>query len=131
MKIVLDSNVLVAGFATPGVCHEILEQCLMEHDLVISEFILSEVERALIGRLKMPPVEAHKNIVFLKKTCLLVSPATVNAPALRDSNDLPILGTAAAAQAKVIVSGDKDLLILGTYEGILVLSPREFISKLG
>ena len=129
MRVVLDSNVLVAAFATPGLCHEILEVALMEDEVFVSKFILKEVERILIDRIKVPRVQVLKNISFLKKIATIVLPTSVDVPALRDEDDLAIIGTAVAAQADVLVSGDKDLLVLKKVCGIPVLSPREFVTR--
>jgi predicted nucleic acid-binding protein len=53
-----------------------------------------------------------------------VTPVTVEADSCRDPDDLLILGTALAAGADGIVSGDKDLLVLGSFRGIAILKPR-------
>ena len=42
MKVVLDTNVLIAAFITKGVCSELLEHCLRRHEIIMSEFILDE-----------------------------------------------------------------------------------------
>ena len=57
-------------------------------------------------------------------------------PALRvvlnDPKDDPIIATAVAAKADYLVTGDRaHLLPLGEYEGIHILSPREFLEILG
>jgi predicted nucleic acid-binding protein len=44
----------------------------------------------------------------------------------RDPDDLPVLGTAVAGGASVLVTGDEDLLTLHEFQGIVILSPREF-----
>jgi predicted nucleic acid-binding protein len=40
-----------------------------------------------------------------------------------------VLGTAVAGQADYLVTGDKQLLELGNYQGIPILSPREFYDR--
>jgi predicted nucleic acid-binding protein len=45
MRIVLDTNVIVAAFAARGLCADVFEVCLENHTIIISEFILSEVEK--------------------------------------------------------------------------------------
>jgi predicted nucleic acid-binding protein len=44
----------------------------------------------------------------------------------RDPDDLPVLGTAVAGNANVLVTGDDDLLTLREFQGMAILSPREF-----
>ena len=45
----------------------------------------------------------------------------------RDPSDDMVFECAVLAKAAVIVSGDKDLLAVRTYEGIRVMTPREFL----
>ena len=54
MKILLDTNVLVAAFATRGFCLDVLQLVLAEHRLLVGETILDELERILFDRLRMP-----------------------------------------------------------------------------
>ena len=56
--------------------------------------------------------------------------STINLPELRDPNDNMILGTAIAADADAIVTGDLDLLVLQEYEGIPIATAREFFGAL-
>ena len=55
MKIVLDTNVIVAAFATQGLCHAVFEFCLDQQDIVLSSDILKEVADVLKRKLKVPP----------------------------------------------------------------------------
>jgi predicted nucleic acid-binding protein len=48
----------------------------------------------------------------------------------RDSDDIKVLGLAIAANADYIVTGDKDLLVLESFQGIPILNPRSFSNVL-
>jgi len=50
---------------------------------------------------------------------------------VRDPNDAIILEAAVAGGANLIVSGDNDLLVLGTFRGIGIVSPTAFLALLG
>ncbi|MFO8014364.1 MAG: putative toxin-antitoxin system toxin component, PIN family [Phycisphaerae bacterium] len=126
MKVVLDTNVLVAAFAARGLCEAVLEVCLTGHDLALSEHILTELRRHLRRTLKVPPAHADAVVAFLREQAEVVRPADVPADACRDPSDLPVLGTAVAAEADCLVTGDADLLDLDAYEGVAILSPRAF-----
>jgi predicted nucleic acid-binding protein len=39
-----------------------------------------------------------------------------------------ILGTAVSARAACIVTGDADLLVLGEFRGVAIVSPRAFLT---
>ena len=47
MKVFLDTNVLVAAFATRGLCADVMRVVLAEHQLITGEVVLSELRRAL------------------------------------------------------------------------------------
>lgn len=56
----------------------------------------------------------------------LVSPVILGQQICRDADDDLILGTALAANADCLVTGDKDLLVLQQFQGIDILRPRDF-----
>jgi uncharacterized protein len=130
VKIVLDTNVLFSAFATHGLCSRILRICIARHGLIASEHILSELERHLAGKLKLPEEAIGRRIALLRWRAMLVQPVEVPGAACRDPNDLPIIGTAVAGGADFIVTGDQDLLELGSYQGIQIVSPRQLHDKL-
>ena len=45
MKIVLDANVIIAAFAARGLCESIMEVCLSEHEIVLSDDLFDEIQR--------------------------------------------------------------------------------------
>ena len=51
-------------------------------------------------------------------------------PVSQDPDDDKYLHVAASGRASVVVSGDKDLLSLGDYDGIRMLTPRAFLAVL-
>lgn len=126
MKVVLDTNVLLAAFATRGLCEATLELCLASHEIVLSEHILTELRRHLTGKLKLAAGQADGIVAFLREQADIVQPAKVPAEACRDRTDLPVLGTALAAGADCLVTGDHELLALGRFRDIPILSPRAF-----
>jgi len=130
VKVVLDTNVLVAAFATRGLCEAVLEVCLAGHDIVLSEPILKELRRHLRGKLKVPRVQAQAIVAFLREHAEVVVPATVPSDACRDRTDLAVLGTALAAEADCLVTGDRDLLDLREFRRTAILSPRAFHDRL-
>jgi putative PIN family toxin of toxin-antitoxin system len=130
VKIVFDANVLVAAFAARGLCADLFEACLAAHECTASTPILEETEDALRRKMRLPAPRAAAIRVFLEGHLRLVKPLAVEADACRDPDDLLVLGTALAAGAGCIVSGDKDLLALGTFRGIPILNPRALWDRL-
>ena len=126
MKIVIDTNMIIASFATRGFCNELLEICLTNHEIYTSNFILDETERIFKDKIKLPSKIIREIIQYLKSSTKIVIPVEISTKDCRDKNDLQILGTALSANADIIISGDKDLLVLKKYKNILILSPRKF-----
>ncbi|NNN06216.1 MAG: putative toxin-antitoxin system toxin component, PIN family [Elusimicrobia bacterium] len=130
MRIVFDSNVVIAAFAAHGLCHQLFETCLREHEVVLSAHILDEVERKLQKKLKAPAPIAREIRAYLETHCALEHANPVPRDACRDPKDLPILGLAAAARAECLVSGDADMLILKKWQETAILTPRELYDRL-
>lgn len=130
MKIVLDANVLVSAFATRGLCSDIFELCLAEHRIVLSRFLIEEIQRNLIKKVKLPQSMASKIQNFLSIETEIVIPVSIPQDACRDKTDLKVLGTAVAGGVDAIVTGDNDLLMLEEFGSIRILSPRKFWSIL-
>jgi len=126
MKIVLDANVVIAAFATRGLCESILELCLHSHELVLCEDLLDEILRNLKQKINLPEVIVKDIGNLLRENASIVSPIPLAADTCRDPEDVKILGLAIAAHADCIVTGDKDLLILKKFQGIPILTPRSF-----
>ena len=130
MRIVLDANVLLAGFGTRGLCEALVAVCVESHHLVLSPHLLSETRRYLTTKFKVPATHADEIISFLRGHAELVTPATVSTDACRDPDDLPVLGTAVAGRAELLVTGDQDLLTLHVYAGIAIITPRACYERL-
>jgi putative PIN family toxin of toxin-antitoxin system len=130
VRIVLDANVLLAAFGARGMCASLLEVCLDQHELISSDHILEECRRHLIGKFKMPADHADEIIIFLREHTDVVEPTPVDAVSCGDPEDLPVLGTAIAGQAEVIVSGDRHLLELSEHADIPIVTPRACYERL-
>lgn len=124
MRLVLDTNVLLAAFIARGVCHELLEHCERNHQLVISEFILREFR----DKLDAPLPKVREAAALLRSRMELVEPVPLEAPICRDPDDDWVLATAVVGACECIVTGDKDLLSLGEYRDIQILAPGAFWS---
>ncbi|MCI0334149.1 MAG: putative toxin-antitoxin system toxin component, PIN family [Planctomycetes bacterium] len=127
---VLDTNVLLAGVASHGICEGLVALCFRDHSVVLSEYILNEFAEHYVGKFKATDRQAAAVVETLRQLGDTVSPASVPSDAFADSDDLPILGTVVAGQAECLVTGDKKLLALGDYQGTPILSPREFYVRL-
>jgi uncharacterized protein len=126
MRLVLDTNVLIAALITRGVCADLLEHCVLRHTIISSEVILSELRKHLAGKFKYSAEEADEAVDLLRSQMEIVVPRELEEPVCRDRDDDWILGTAIAGDVECIVTGDKDILIIGHYRGIETVSPSDF-----
>lgn len=126
MRIVLDTNAIIAAFATRGLCAEIFDVCIAEHHLIVSENILSEVQEKLVAKIHVPQKIVQEIISYLRGIAEIVEPAIMDTTVCRDPDDISVIGTALNGKAKFIITGDEDLLVLGKYKEIEIITPREF-----
>ncbi len=126
MRIVLDTNVIVAAFAARGLCAEVFEICISDHTIVFSEQILVEVERNLTKKIKVPDTVVQDIIGYIRKNGDIVEPHEMDDSICRDKDDIKIIGTALKGKAQFIITGDDDLLTLKTFGDIRIITPRRF-----
>ena len=126
MKIVLDTNVLIAAFITRGMCSDVFKHCVRQHTLITSEFILDEFRGKLVRKFKYSAAETGEAIELLRLRMEAVIPAEFDAAVCRDPDDDAVLGTAVAGDAACIVTGDTDLLVIERFRGIDIVRPSKF-----
>ena len=126
MKIVVDSNVIIAAFAARGLCQALFEYCLESHDVILCESIIKEVKRNLIKKIKAPKVLVTEVEAYLRESASIDKPVPVDSSIFNDKSDLPVLGVTAASRSAYLITGDKDLLELKKYLDTDIVDPRSF-----
>ncbi len=126
MRVFVDTNVLVAAYATRGLCADLLRLILAQHDLVVSRQVLDELERALRDKIGLPEAPIEEIVATLTPQLFEAGSALRSPIALRDAQDEPILAAAIAAGAAALVTGDADLLDAAPDAPLPILSPRAF-----
>ena len=126
MKIILDTNVIIAAFSSHGLCFLIFELCLDKYKIIISNHILNEIEKNFNKKIKLHAERISEIIDYLKSHCLLCNYQKLKKSVCRDKDDDEILALGKYNDVKYIITGDKDLLILKEYEKIKIVTPRDF-----
>lgn len=126
MKIFLDTNVLIASFVSNGLCHELLEHCVLNRHLYTSEFVLDEFKEKLEIKFKVSSDVAADAVDLIREQAEITDEATLDGVISRDPDDDHILAAATKAECELIITGDKDLLVFLQYEGIPIITRREF-----
>ena len=137
VRAVLDTNFLVSGLmAKEGAPHQILDAWLKDRfTLVTSLYLVEELVHVLsypriAERLRLDEEELTAILAALLSKAEVTSGQLCLPGVTRDPKDDSIVACAKEGEADYIVSGDQDLLVLGEYEGIQVVTPRQFVEIL-
>lgn len=126
MRVFLDTNVLVSAFAARGICADLLELTLLEHELVIGRNVLRELSKALRDKIKLPATRTSEIVEFVTSEAVAVIESASPVDAKVDADDALVLAEACRGQAELFVTGDAALLKLAAIEGLRIVSPRQF-----
>lgn len=126
MTLVVDTSVLLAAVLAPGLCRELVRKHLQAHEVACSPELLGEFAEKLRRKFGIGPTEVPLFAAYRQRVTLTDAPPLPES-VCRDPDDDLVLATALAANAEVIITGDKDLLVLRTHQGIRILSPRQFL----
>jgi uncharacterized protein len=139
-KAVLDTNILVSAFLffeRGGVPVALLRKAAEgRFTLVTCRALLDELEHVLVRdpavreRYGYTPEMAAAYRALLQVQATVVEPQPPFPRLCRDPDDDVLLATAVLAAADYLVTGDNDLLSLGTYQGIGIVTPRDFLERL-
>jgi putative PIN family toxin of toxin-antitoxin system len=122
----LDTTVLVAAFATRGLCADVLRTVLAEHELIVGKTVLAELGRVLQEKIGIPKAQTRDVVDFVRKQAVVAPEVPVPEVDLRDATDLPMLAAALQGGADVLVTEDKDLLVLRQVDALPIVDPRGF-----
>lgn len=130
MRVALDTNVLVSAVATRGLCADLLNLVLAEHELVVGETVLTELGKILRERIRVPGRTIDEYVALLRQEGSVVEAATPLDVKIRDKSDVPVLSEAVAGMAEVLVTGDRDLLEVSAELPLEILTPRGLWTRL-
>lgn len=122
----LGTNVLTSAFATRGLCADLYRSLLAEHEIVTSEFVLDELQRALTLKFKLPTTLVSELIIAVRSQARMSAPETLPEIEICDPDDLNVIAAALFCNAQILITGDKDLLELPPINGLSIVTPRGF-----
>ena len=125
MRVVLDTNVLIAAALKGGLADQILRLATSRQlSLIISQEILEELSEKLLSKFTWKDGEVSLYIETLKEISEIVSPSKKLDVVSKDPDDNKILEAALEGRAELIVSIDQDLLKLKKYKDIGIIHPK-------
>lgn len=130
MRVVFDTNVLVAALVFPGGQGDAALRRVIEgkDQLVLSRAILDELLEVLGRKFARDAEELAHVAVFVTDMATVVAPRR-RLRVVKDDPDNRILECALAGRAQAIVTGDKGLLALKSFEGIPVMTLASYLGK--
>ena len=136
LRVVLDSVVAVSAFLTKGLTADLVSQCQENVNLYTAEEILQEIRYVLLekphirNRYTYSSNTVETFINYLRDISMVVTQLPKIRVIERDPKDDMIIACAVAASANYIISRDRDLLDLGNYQQIQIITPKEFMQIL-
>lgn len=136
MRVVLDTNITVSGLLWRGAPRRIIEAALNDQIAIFScSELLEELEDVLqrpklalrlaqIGKTASELIDEYLALVMIMRIVPLAAPVSI------DPDDDIVLACALVAHADAIVSGDDDLLRIGTFADISILTVHEMLIRL-
>jgi len=126
IRVLYDTNVLAQVTARRGRGLQ-FRALLAGGDIthLTSRYVLDETEAVLVERFGATRQKARASVRLIAKFSVVVEPARIEQVS-RDPNDDAVLAAAAAGHARYLVTADKDLLVLGEYRSVQIVSPADF-----
>lgn len=131
-RVVPDTNILVSALVFGGLPGIFLSLALERRiPIITSNVLLEELEETLKAKFAITEADAHAARSKLENTAEVVAPLIALQVIREDPDDDRVLECAVAGNAEVIVSGDRHLLRLGSFQGIAVMTVRQFLERNG
>ncbi len=135
--LIFDTSTLVSAALRVGsIPHRALAEAFRSWDLCVSADTLLKLKRVLKREkfnryINLAQRRAFAGLIRRNARVFVVDEAHKNAvrPPCRDPLDDKFLALALAADAEVIVSSDEDLLVLGPWRGIPIVTAPGFLSS--
>lgn len=131
VRIVADTNTVLSGLLWQGPPRRLIDRARERaFALCTSVELLAELAEAIgrpkfATRVRQAGVTAVDLVQDYARLAEIVVPASLPERVSRDPDDDLVLATALSAEASVIVSGDRDLLVLGTFREIRILDAAD------
>jgi putative PIN family toxin of toxin-antitoxin system len=106
----LDTNVLVSAFLARGLCADLFRLVLIEHTLVTSEVVLTELQDVLSRKDRLPAPRIAAIQAFLRDQPVAPRPAKTLQLGLVDPDDEWVVASAILVEADLFVTGDQGVL---------------------
>ena len=129
MKILFDTNILIStflAFKRGRMCYDIIDHAVESHQLYYTSFIIGEFKKVFREDFNYPETVINEFAAFITRFFIKGKTANTTENVCRDPKDDQVLADAANNDIDVIITGDKDLLVLKKYKGIKIIIPGNY-----
>lgn len=126
MRIFFDTNVIISSVLTRGLSFDVIKDTIYKHQVYYADHLLKEIEETLTVKFSLSAVVVHRAVSLINKYFIKGKTADKVNEVCRDSHDDQILADAAVNEIDVIVTGDKDLMVLKEYQKIKIIIPGDY-----
>jgi putative PIN family toxin of toxin-antitoxin system len=128
MRVVFDTNIFISAFLVPGSQGEraFLFARRRRFNLYTSVAILTETAQKLREKFSQPDPDIKTTLKLISRAAEVLKPS-IQVHVLTDTPDNRILECALAAQADLVVTGDRHLLALKRFQGIPIVRLADFL----
>jgi putative PIN family toxin of toxin-antitoxin system len=127
VNVLVDSGFTSSALDFSGTPKDALVKAIFKSRLLICSQIEDEVVRIMQKKFGHYPQEIRDLLTFYTRDAVRVSVMGKLPPVCRDPKDDFVLECAILGKADLIITGDKDLLSLGHYQAIRILTPRQYL----
>ena len=128
IRVVLDTNVYISALLFGGLPGSLLDIAFLQSFvLVISPALLDELDEKLLLKFEISVEDTAIIRGKLESIAEIIRPDLVLNVVEDDPDDDRVLECAVKGDADYIVTGDRHLLKLGVYEGISIVTVRQFL----
>lgn len=129
LTIVIDSSVWISALHFGGVPLSALDLVEGRFRIAICDPIFAEIHAALEMKFNWSRAEVDEGLATYSLDLMPVQAVGIIQGVCRDPKDDVIIECAVIAGANFIVTGDKDLVAVRQYQGIRIVTPREFLDE--
>jgi putative PIN family toxin of toxin-antitoxin system len=128
--VVLDSGIWISAFQFGGTPQAALDSVFSEHTVAICDQIVAEIRATLVRKFSWKDEEVRAILTEYTSDATHVDVTGSLHGVCRDPKDDMVFECAVKSHSQIIVSGDNDLLSVKTYNGVQVITARQYLDRL-
>lgn len=127
VRVVLDTNIFISALVYGGIPEKTLRVVLAkEIQVIISPVLQAELIDIITKKFPLSLADMYLLEEEMQKSFVIVRPHII-LDVVRDKDDNRVLEAAVEGNCDFIITGDRDLLDLGKYKNIKIVTPTQFL----